>query len=74
MSRRALLTGSSGQDGPYLVEFLLARNYQVHAQSRRADTALSSQDRSLHWQTIDTCNLDALHTLIAEVSLAPMTK
>ena len=67
MSRRALVTGSSGQDGPYLVEFLLARNYQVHAQSRRADTALSSQDRSLHWQAIDICNLDALHALIAEV-------
>jgi len=74
MSRRALVTGSSGQDGPYLVEYLLARNYQVHAQSRRADTALSLQDRSLHWQAIDICNLDALHTLIAEVSLASMTK
>ena len=67
MSRRALVTGSSGQDGPYLVQYLLARNYQVHAQSRRADTALSSHDRSLHWQAIDICNLDALHALIAEV-------
>jgi hypothetical protein len=58
---------------PILSSFYSRENYQVHAQSRRADTALSSQDRSLHWQATDICNLDALHALIAEVSLAPMT-
>ena len=30
MSHRALITGASGQDGSYLVEFLLARAYEVH--------------------------------------------
>jgi GDP-D-mannose dehydratase len=36
MSRRALI--ATGQDGSYLVELLLARDYQVHAQSRRTDS------------------------------------
>ena len=67
MSRCALVTGASGQDGSYLVEFLLARNYQVHAQSRRADTASSSQDRNFHWHAVDIGDFDALHALIAEV-------
>ena len=58
---------------PIWSSFYSRENYQVHAQSRRADTALSSQDCSLNWQAIDICNLDALHALIAEVSLAPMT-
>jgi GDP-D-mannose dehydratase len=35
MARRALITGASGQDGFYLTELLLARGYDVHAQSRR---------------------------------------
>jgi GDPmannose 4,6-dehydratase len=38
MSRRVLITGATGQDGSYLVELLLARDYQVHAQSRRTDS------------------------------------
>ncbi len=31
MSKRALITGITGQDGPYLAEFLLAKGYEVHA-------------------------------------------
>ena len=67
MRRCALITGATGQDGSYLVEFLLARNYQVHAQSRRADTASMPQRRDLHWHTADICDSGALYTLIAEV-------
>ena len=67
MSRRALVTGASGQDGSYLVEFLLARDYQVHAQSRRADTASLPQYRNLHWHTADICDFGTLHALIADV-------
>lgn len=36
--RKALITGVTGQDGSYLAEFLLARNYQVHGIVRRAST------------------------------------
>lgn len=34
--RRALITGISGQDGSYLAELLLARNYEVHGLVRRS--------------------------------------
>jgi GDPmannose 4,6-dehydratase len=37
-SRRALITGITGQDGSFLAEFLLARGYQVHGVVRRAST------------------------------------
>src|ERR1700733_4212058 len=33
--KRALVTGGAGQDGWYLIELLLARGYEVFAQSRR---------------------------------------
>ena len=36
--RRALITGVTGQDGSYLVEFLLSCNYEVHGIVRRAST------------------------------------
>jgi GDPmannose 4,6-dehydratase len=37
-SRRALITGITGQDGSYLAEQLLARGYEVHGIIRRAST------------------------------------
>ncbi|TSE22743.1 GDP-mannose 4,6-dehydratase [Tepidimonas sediminis] len=36
--RRALITGITGQDGSYLVEFLLAQGYEVHGIKRRASS------------------------------------
>jgi GDPmannose 4,6-dehydratase len=36
--RRALITGITGQDGSYLAEFLLAKDYEVHGMIRRAST------------------------------------
>jgi GDPmannose 4,6-dehydratase len=38
MTKRALITGITGQDGSYLAEFLLAKNYEVHGIVRRAST------------------------------------
>ena len=38
MDKRALITGVTGQDGSYLVEFLLAKGYEVHGLIRRAST------------------------------------
>jgi GDPmannose 4,6-dehydratase len=35
MSRRALITGITGQDGSYLAEFLLSKGYEVHGMVRR---------------------------------------
>jgi len=36
MTKRALITGVTGQDGSYLAEFLLAKGYEVHGVKRRA--------------------------------------
>ena len=38
MSKKALITGITGQDGSYLVEFLLSKGYKVHGIIRRAST------------------------------------
>lgn len=36
--RHALITGITGQDGSYLAEFLLSKDYEVHGLIRRAST------------------------------------
>jgi GDPmannose 4,6-dehydratase len=38
VSRKALITGVTGQDGSYLAEFLLAKGYEVHGIKRRASS------------------------------------
>lgn len=38
LKRTALITGITGQDGSYLAEFLLTRNYRVVGMSRRSST------------------------------------
>lgn len=38
MTRTALITGITGQDGSYLADLLLAKNYSVHGMVRRAST------------------------------------
>ncbi len=38
MSKTALITGITGQDGAYLAEFLLAKGYTVHGVKRRASS------------------------------------
>ncbi len=45
MTKRALITGITGQDGSYLAEFLLEKGYEVHGIKRRAS--------SLNTQRID---------------------
>lgn len=38
MTKRALITGITGQDGSYLAEFLLGKGYEVHGMVRRSST------------------------------------
>ena len=38
MSKTALITGITGQDGSYLAEYLLSKGYEVHGIIRRAST------------------------------------
>ena len=44
--KKALITGITGQDGSYLAEFLLNKNYEVHGIKRR--TSLINTDRVDH--------------------------
>jgi GDPmannose 4,6-dehydratase len=46
MSKVALITGITGQDGAYLAEFLLKKGYEVHGLKRR--TSLFNTDRIDH--------------------------
>ena len=36
--KKALITGVTGQDGSYLAEFLLNKNYEVHGIKRRSSS------------------------------------
>ena len=46
MTKKALITGITGQDGAYLAEFLLDKGYEVHGIKRR--TSLFNTDRIDH--------------------------
>ena len=46
MTKKALITGVTGQDGAYLAEFLLDKGYEVHGIKRR--TSLFNTDRIDH--------------------------
>lgn len=43
MSKRALITGVTGQDGSYLAELLLEKGYEVHGIKRRASSFNTSR-------------------------------
>jgi len=71
LKKRALITGVTGQDGAYLAEFLLAKDYEVHGIKRRAssfntdridhlyqDPHVSNRDFILHYGDMtDSTNL-----------------
>ena len=71
MTKTALITGVTGQDGSYLAEFLLAKGYQVHGIKRRSslfntqrvdhiyqDPHLNRHDFVLHYGDLtDSSNL-----------------
>ncbi|MFA5074610.1 MAG: GDP-mannose 4,6-dehydratase [Candidatus Babeliales bacterium] len=41
--KKALITGITGQDGSYLAEFLIEKNYQVHGLVRRSSSSNTSR-------------------------------
>jgi GDPmannose 4,6-dehydratase len=47
-SRKALITGITGQDGAYLAQLLLQKNYQVYGLVRRSSTR-EANDSRLRW-------------------------
>ena len=54
MSRKALITGITGQDGAYLAEFLLAKGYEVHGIKRRASSFNTDRIDHLYQDPHDT--------------------
>ena len=70
MSKRALITGITGQDGSYLAEFLLDQGYEVHGIVRRASTEGSERIDHLvgriHLHQADLLDQSSLTSAIAE--------
>ena len=54
MTKKAIITGITGQDGSYLAEFLLEKGYEVHGLKRRS--SLYNTDRIDHLINSDLIN------------------
>jgi GDPmannose 4,6-dehydratase len=78
MTKRALITGITGQDGSYLAELLLSKGYEVHGLIRRASTFNTSRidhlyvdphtpGAKLHLHYGDLSDGSRLVTLLAQI-------
>ena len=71
MTKRALITGITGQDGSYLAEFLLNKGYQVYGMVRRTSTVryerIQNIQRDLNLIQGDMGDLSSLITAISSV-------
>ena len=70
MIKKALITGITGQDGSYLAEFLLKKNYKVHGLVRRV---ASEDSNHRHWRLRHILDKIVLHPASLE-SYASMAK
>ena len=70
MKKKALITGITGQDGSYLSEFLLKKNYKVHGLVRRV--ALEDENHRL-WRLRHLLDKITLHPASLE-SYASLVK
>ena len=61
MSKRALITGITGQDGSYLAELLLEKGYEVHGIKRRASLFNTNRVDHLYRDPHDTGSRFHLH-------------
>ena len=61
MTKRALITGITGQDGSYLAELLLGKGYEVHGLIRRASTFNTSRIDHLYSDPHDSGTKLFLH-------------
>lgn len=68
--RKAIIFGSTGQDGTYLTEYLLAQNYEVHGISRNPLKIVSSHFNSnsnYFFHMGDITNFSQIHQLIRTI-------
>ncbi len=61
LSKRALVTGITGQDGSYLAELLLAKGYEVHGLVRRSSTFGTQRIEHLYRDVHETDHPLTLH-------------
>ena len=61
MSKIALITGVTGQDGAYLAEFLLSKDYAVHGVKRRASSFNTDRIDHLYQDPHDSDGRFKLH-------------
>jgi GDPmannose 4,6-dehydratase len=73
MKKRAFITGITGQDGSYLAELLLEKNYEVHAILRRSSVFTTQRidsilgHPSLFTYHGDLCDSSNLHFLLNKI-------
>lgn len=69
--KKALITGITGQDGSYLAELLLSKNYEVHGLLRRSSVSNTGRiDHILHRLHLhfgDMTDSNSLHNIVQEV-------
>ncbi|MGE0711023.1 MAG: GDP-mannose 4,6-dehydratase [Planctomycetota bacterium] len=76
MTRVALITGVTGQDGSYLADLLLAEGYEVHGMIRRSSSSnvervehlTGARDPRLHLHYGDMLDSNSLSGLLADVA------
>jgi GDPmannose 4,6-dehydratase len=61
LSKRALITGITGQDGSYLAELLLGKGYEVHGLVRRTSTFTTARIEPLYGDERDPSTRLRLH-------------
>src|SRR5580658_6001065 len=61
MSKKALISGITGQDGSYLAEFLIAKGYEVHGIIRRASPFNTERIDHLYLDPHDPASRLRLH-------------
>ena len=68
MSKKALITGITGQDGSYLAEFLLDKGYEVHGIVRRSSLANTGDlsDSSSIIRIVGEVQPDEIYNLAAQ--------
>lgn len=70
MSKTALITGITGQDGSYLAEFLLEKGYEVHGITRRASISNTARiDHLMGKITLHDGDLSDSSSLIRIISM-----
>jgi len=73
MSKKAFITGVTGQDGSYLAEFLLEKGYEVHGMIRRSSVDFRERiahlegKKNFHLHYGDLADSSSLFSIIATV-------